>query len=99
MAHATTEARAAALEAPASHAEGQQHPIRLYLAVWGWLFIPSALLLVLSFPRRVWPVSRWPHGAAVLIFGLPTAGAAFGLVTTDLRPYGALLTLGALAVW
>ena len=26
----------------ASHAEGQQHPIKLYLVVWGWLFILSA---------------------------------------------------------
>src|ERR1700742_2581603 len=24
-----------------SHAEGQQHPIRLYLVVWGWLFVLS----------------------------------------------------------
>jgi cytochrome c oxidase subunit 4 len=27
---------------PAAHAEGQQHPIKLYLVVWGWLFILSA---------------------------------------------------------
>ncbi len=27
----------------AAHVEGQQHPIRLYLVVWGWLFILSAL--------------------------------------------------------
>jgi cytochrome c oxidase subunit IV len=27
---------------PAVHAEGQHHPIRLYLIVWGWLFILSA---------------------------------------------------------
>ena len=26
-----------------THDEGQQHPIRLYLVVWGWLFILSAL--------------------------------------------------------
>src|SRR5687768_11361118 len=26
----------------AVHAEGQQHPIRLYLVVWGWLFVLSA---------------------------------------------------------
>jgi cytochrome c oxidase subunit 4 len=26
-----------------AHAEGQQHPIKLYLVVWGWLFILSAL--------------------------------------------------------
>lgn len=25
-----------------SHAEGQQHPIKLYLVVWGWLFVLSA---------------------------------------------------------
>ncbi|ARP98540.1 cytochrome C oxidase subunit IV family protein [Pseudorhodoplanes sinuspersici] len=25
----------------AAHAEGQQHPIKLYLVVWGWLFILS----------------------------------------------------------
>ena len=28
--------------APAvAHAQGQQHPIKLYLVVWGWLFILS----------------------------------------------------------
>lgn len=26
---------------PATHAEGQQHPIRVYLIVWGWLFVLS----------------------------------------------------------
>ena len=25
----------------ASHAQGQQHPIKLYLVVWGWLFVLS----------------------------------------------------------
>jgi cytochrome c oxidase subunit 4 len=24
-----------------AHAQGQQHPIRLYLVVWGWLFVLS----------------------------------------------------------
>jgi cytochrome c oxidase subunit IV len=27
--------------AGATHAEGQQHPIKLYLVVWGWLFVLS----------------------------------------------------------
>jgi cytochrome c oxidase subunit 4 len=27
---------------PAAQVEGQHHPIRLYLVVWGWLFILSA---------------------------------------------------------
>jgi hypothetical protein len=71
----------------------------LFLAlIWGWLFIPCALLIVLNFPRRVWPLTRWPRGAAMLIFGLPAAASAFALVTGDLGPYGALLGLGALAV-
>jgi cytochrome c oxidase subunit IV len=26
----------------ATHAKGQQHPIKLYLVVWGWLFVLSA---------------------------------------------------------
>src|SRR4051795_8902790 len=25
----------------AAHAQGQQHPIKLYLVVWGWLFVLS----------------------------------------------------------
>jgi cytochrome c oxidase subunit IV len=32
------------LDAPApgaAHAKGQQHPIKLYLLVWGWLFVLS----------------------------------------------------------
>jgi cytochrome c oxidase subunit 4 len=32
-------------DAPVSggtHAKGQQHPIKLYLVVWGWLFVLSA---------------------------------------------------------
>ena len=30
-----------AVIAGAAHAEGQQHPIKLYLVVWGWLFVLS----------------------------------------------------------
>jgi cytochrome c oxidase subunit IV len=37
MAQATAHASAQ----PMAHAEGQQHPIKLYLVVWGWLFILS----------------------------------------------------------
>jgi cytochrome c oxidase subunit IV len=38
MSHAGTHAFPAQAVA---HAEGQQHPIRLYLVVWGWLFVLS----------------------------------------------------------
>ena len=30
-----------AVVAGATHAKGQQHPIKLYLVVWGWLFVLS----------------------------------------------------------
>jgi cytochrome c oxidase subunit 4 len=40
MAHATSHADIG--PATARHGETQQHPIRLYLVVWGWLFILSA---------------------------------------------------------
>ena len=30
-----------AIAAGAVHAKGQQHPIKLYLVVWGWLFVLS----------------------------------------------------------
>lgn len=39
---AQAEAHAELATPPATHAEGQQHPIRLYLIVWLWLFILSA---------------------------------------------------------
>lgn len=38
MSHAGTHALPAQAVA---HVEGQQHPIRLYLVVWGWLFVLS----------------------------------------------------------
>jgi cytochrome c oxidase subunit IV len=31
-----------AIAAGAVHEKGQQHPIKLYLVVWGWLFVLSA---------------------------------------------------------
>ena len=30
-----------ALASAATHTKGQQHPIKLYLVVWGWLFVLS----------------------------------------------------------
>jgi hypothetical protein len=71
----------------------------IFLAlIWGWLFIPSALLIVLGFPRRVWPLTRWPRGASALIYGVFVAASAYAVFTGDSRPYGALLTGSALAV-
>ena len=71
----------------------------IFLAlIWGWLFIPSALLIVLSFPRRIWPLTRWPRGGPLLIYGLSVAVSIVAVITGDTGPYGALLTFGALMV-
>jgi hypothetical protein len=40
---------------------------------WGWLFAPTILLLVLSFPRRAWPLARWPQRTIVVLYALPLA--------------------------
>ncbi len=39
-------------QATTGTAEGQQHPIKLYLVVWGWLFVLRACL---SAPLRPIP--------------------------------------------
>jgi cytochrome c oxidase subunit 4 len=31
------------------HVEGQQHPIRLYLVVWGWLFVLSTFSYLVDY--------------------------------------------------
>ena len=49
MDHATTHHRAAIAEPAAAHAEGQQHPIKLYLVVWGWLFILSTFSYLVDY--------------------------------------------------
>ena len=41
MAHAVTHGT--------SHAEGQQHPIKLYLVVWGWLFVLSTFSYLVDY--------------------------------------------------
>lgn len=42
MAEVTLHQATHVAQAPAkAHAEGQQHPIKLYLVVWGWLFVLS----------------------------------------------------------
>src|SRR5918912_3021968 len=50
MAHATIHTETAIGSAPASaHAEGQQHPIKLYLVVWAWLFVLSTFSYLVDY--------------------------------------------------
>ena len=50
MAHASAHAdRRPGTATPAGHDEGQQHPIKLYLVVWGWLFVLSTFSYLVDY--------------------------------------------------
>ena len=54
----------------AAHTDTQQHPIRLYLVVWGWLFILSACSYLVDF-FHLQGFLRW---SLILIFMTLKAG-------------------------
>lgn len=56
--------------APAGHDEGQQHPIRLYLVVWIWLFILSTLSYLVDY-FHLQGLLRW---FLILVFMMLKAG-------------------------
>jgi len=73
MAHATAHAVAADVSAPAAHtahAEGQQHPIKLYLVVWGWLFVLSTFSYLVDY-FHLQGLLRW---SLILLFMTLKAG-------------------------
>lgn len=53
-----------------AHAEGQQHPIRLYLVVWGWLFVLSACSYAVDY-LHLQGYLRW---SLILLFMILKAG-------------------------
>jgi cytochrome c oxidase subunit 4 len=54
----------------AAHAEIQQHPIKLYLAVWAWLFILSACSYLVDY-FHIQGYLRW---TLILLFMMLKAG-------------------------
>jgi cytochrome c oxidase subunit IV len=54
----------------ATHAEGQQHPIKLYLVVWGWLFILSTCSYLVDY-FHIQGYLRW---SLILVFMILKAG-------------------------
>lgn len=38
-----------AIASGATHAKGQQHPIKLYIVVWGWLFVLSTFSYLVDY--------------------------------------------------
>jgi cytochrome c oxidase subunit 4 len=67
--HMQTE-HAAASHAPIAHEVGQQHPIKLYLVVWGWLFVLSTFSYLVDF-FGVQGMLRW---SLIILFMLLKAG-------------------------
>lgn len=52
------------------HVEGQQHPIGIYLQIWGWLFVLSAASYMVDY-LNVEGYLRW---SLILIFMMLKAG-------------------------
>jgi cytochrome c oxidase subunit 4 len=67
-------AEAHAHDAPAAgvaaHASGQQHPIKVYLVVWGWLFVLSACSYLVDY-FHLQGYLRW---SLILLFMVLKAG-------------------------
>jgi cytochrome c oxidase subunit 4 len=59
-----------AIAAGATHAKGQQHPIKLYLVVWGWLFVLSACSYLVDY-FGLQGYLRW---SLILLFMMLKAG-------------------------
>lgn len=54
----------------AAHTDTQQHPIRLYLVVWGWLFILSTCSYLVDYFGLV----GYPRWSLILLFMMLKAG-------------------------
>lgn len=59
-----------AVASGATHATGQQHPIKLYLVVWGWLFVLSACSYLVDY-FGIHGYLRW---SLILLFMVLKAG-------------------------
>jgi cytochrome c oxidase subunit IV len=53
-----------------AHVEGQQHPIKVYLVVWGWLFVLSACSYLVDY-FHLQGYLRW---SLILLFMMLKAG-------------------------
>ena len=70
MAHATAHAETAGHAPAVAHAEGQQHPIKLYLVVWAWLFVLSTFSYLVDY-FHLHGLLRW---SLIILFMLLKAG-------------------------
>jgi cytochrome c oxidase subunit IV len=70
MVHATAHAETAGQAPAAAHDEHQQHPIKLYLVVWVWLFVLSTFSYLVDY-FQLQGMLRW---SLIILFMLLKAG-------------------------
>jgi cytochrome c oxidase subunit 4 len=83
-----------------THAAGQQHPIKLYLVVWGWLFILSTCSYLVDY----FHLQGYLRYSLILLFMMLKAGlivAVFMHMAWERLTlvYGILVPLGAVLVF
>ena len=59
-----------ALASATTHTKGQQHPIKLYLVVWGWLFVLSTCSYLVDF----FGIHGYLRPSLILLFMVLKAG-------------------------
>ena len=59
-----------AIAVAATHAKGQQHPIKLYLVVWAWLFVLSTCSYLVDY----FGIHGYLRAALILLFMVLKAG-------------------------
>jgi len=70
MAETTAHADVGAPAAAPGHADTQHHPVKLYLAVWGWLFVLSACSYLVDYIG----LHGWLRWTLIVLFMLLKAG-------------------------
>jgi cytochrome c oxidase subunit 4 len=70
MAHATAQVASGHVATATAHAEGQQHPIKLYLVVWGWLFVLSTFSYLVDY----FGLEGYLRWTLILVFMMLKAG-------------------------
>jgi len=73
MAHMA--ANPATAPSSAAHAEGQQHPIKIYLLVWGWLFVLSTCSYLVDY----FGLEGYLRWSLILLFMIVKAGLIVGV--------------------
>ena len=66
---------------------------------WGWIFFPSLILLMLVFPRPLWPVTRFPRLTPALLYLIPFAVMFYVMLTGQELPATLLLAVEAVLIF